>query len=172
MATAGGASYGWADRLERLARLIPGVGAYQDREGLRENDKRVRVYLVEQLAGLGRILERAEQRLTDAGRLDRLAQLDRVARTLATAMDRIRTASYGFSGVFDLQKIREAELAALHGYDVRLLEEVPRLTERLQAVADTAMPDVGFPEALAAAQASLEALGVALDERDRVARRL
>ncbi len=172
MATTGGGSYGWADRLERLARLIPGIGAYQDREGLRETDKRVRLHLAEQLSRLGRILERAEQRLTDARRLDRLAQVDRVARTVATATDRIRTASYGFSGVFDLRKIREAELGALHGYDVRLLEEVPRLKERLQAVADAATADIGFPEAVDAAQAVLEAFGVALDERDRVARRL
>ncbi len=165
-------SYGWADRLERVAQIIPGVGGYQNREGLRETDKHVRLYLVEQLTGLARILERAQQRLTEARRLDRLTAVDRLARVLATATDRIRTASYGFSGVFDLHKIREAELAALLDYDVRLLEEVPRLKERLQAVADGAMGDAGFAEALDAAQATLDAFGLALDERDQVARGL
>ncbi|MFB3819382.1 MAG: hypothetical protein ACE147_17115 [Candidatus Methylomirabilales bacterium] len=164
--------HGWADRLERVARLIPGIGRYQDREGLRETDKRVRLYLAEQLAGLQRILERAQERLVDGKRLDRLTALDRVGRALSTAADRIRTASYGFSGVFDLQKVREGELADLHAYDVRLLEEVPKLKARLQALADAATAEAGFPEALQAAQAGVDALADALREREHIARRL
>ena len=96
---------GWAEGLERLSRLIPGVGHYQDREGLRETDKRVRVHLAEKLADLGRTLEETERRLTEAKRLDRLPALDRVARLLNTQADRIRFASYGFAGVFDLHKM-------------------------------------------------------------------
>ncbi len=172
MATGSGASYGWADRLERMARLIPGIGRYQDREGLRETDKQVRVYLAEQLDGVARIVERAEQRLTEAKRLDRLGAVDGVLRVLTTARDRVRTASYGFSGVFDLHKIRESELAALHAYDVRLLEEVSPFTARLQALADAATADTGFSEALESARAALDAFGAALSERDRVAQRL
>lgn len=167
-----GGSYGWADRLERVARVIPGIGRYQDREGLRETDKQVRLYLAEQLAGLQRILERAQERLVNAKRLDRLTALDRLGRVLGTAADRIRTASYGFSGVFDLQKIRESELADLHAYDLRLLEEVPPLKARLQALADAATAEAGFSEALQAAQTALDALSDALSARERIARRL
>ncbi len=172
MGTTGGASQGWADRLERVARLIPGIGRYQDREGLREVDKQVRIYLAEQLSTLGRMLERVEQRLTEAKRLDRLAGVDGLLRLLTTASDRIRTASYGFSGVFDLHKIRESELAALHAYDVRLLEGLSPLKERFEALADAAAADSGFSEALDAARTALDALGAALSERDHVARRL
>ena len=42
-------SPGWAEWLERLARVIPGVTRYQDREGLRETDKQVRVLLADRL---------------------------------------------------------------------------------------------------------------------------
>lgn len=165
-------SSGWADRLERVARLVPGIGRYQDREGLRETDKQVRLHLAETLVAAGRTLERAQERLVEARRLDRLTALDRVAKRLSTAADRIRTASYGFSGVFDLQKIRESELARLHGSDVRLLEQVPPLQTRLQEAAAAATADTGFAEAVAAAEAILDDFARALDEREHVARRL
>jgi hypothetical protein len=42
----------------------------------------------------------------------------------------------------------------------------------LQALADTASADTGFNAALDAAETALESLGHALDERERVTRRL
>src|SRR3990172_12862645 len=88
----------WAERLERLARLVPGVGRYQDREGLRETDKQVRVHLADRLTDLTRIIQGAERRLTEAGRLDRLPILDRVARRGGPPAGQGRHARLGVSG--------------------------------------------------------------------------
>lgn len=163
---------GWAEGLERLARLIPGVGRYQDREGLRETDKQIRSHLADQLVELGRTVEAAERRLTEARRLDRLPALDRVARLLHTLADRTRFAGYGFAGVFDLHKIREQELAAMHRFDLGLTETVLRLREPVQALADTASEEAAFPQALRAAETALEGFERTLAERDRLARAL
>ena len=163
---------GWAERLERLARLVPGVGRYQNREGLRETDKQVRVHLADLLTDLNRIAEDAVRRLTEAGRLDRLPALDRVARLVSTLADRIRYASYGFAGVFDLRKVRETELAALHRFDLDLLEAVPRLRQPLQALADAAIDETAFPQALQATEAALHDFELRLAERERVGRSL
>jgi hypothetical protein len=163
---------GWAERLERLARLVPGIGRYQDREGLRETDKRVRVHLAELLAGLTRLLDEAERRLTEAGRLDRLPSLDRVARRVGTLADRVRLASYGFTGIFDLHKVRETELAALHRFDLDLLEAIPRMRQPLQALADAASHETAFPPALHAAEAALQEFEDRLTEREMLARGL
>jgi hypothetical protein len=163
---------GWTEGLERLSRMIPGVGRYQDREGLRETDKRVRVHLAEMLADLGRTLEGAVRRLTEAKRLDRLPALDRVARLLNTQADRIRLASYGFAGVFDLHKIREKELAAVHRFDLGLVEAASRLRGPVQALGDVATDEAALPQALQAAEAALQAFERTLAERDRVLRGL
>ncbi len=163
---------GWAEGLERLARLIPGVGRYQDREGLRETDKRVRVHLADHMADLGRMVEGAARRLTEARRLNRLPALDRVARLLSTLADRTRFASYGFAGVFDLHKIRERELAALHRFDLGLVEAVPRLREPVQALVKAAEDEAAFPQALTAVEAALQEFERTVAERDRVARGL
>jgi hypothetical protein len=172
MAQGAHAGGGWAERVEALARLVPGLGRYQDREGLRDTDKQVRTHLADQLAALGRILEEAQALLAEGKRLERLPALDRLGRRLATLTDQIRFASYGFAGVFDLRKIRETELSALHRFDLGLLEAVPRLRESLQAVADVAELEAGFPEAVAAACAALEAFRQTLEERERLARGL
>lgn len=163
---------GWADRLERLIRLVPGLGRYQDREGLREADGRIRALLAKELVGLCRVLEGAQQQLTDVRRLETLPALDRINRRLATLADRIRFASYGFSGVFDLHKIRETELAALHRFDLALLEQIPLLHEALQQLAVAARGGDDLAERLAATEQAVDRLEVALDERDRLARGL
>lgn len=163
---------GWADRLEQLVRLVPGLGRYQDREGLRDADKRVRTYVAELLAKLGRGLEPAQRRLTDERRLDRVAALDGLGRTVITLADRVRFASYGFGGVFAVHKFREAELAALHGFDVRLVEEIPRLQTLLKSVVEATGRENGFAEAVRAAENGLRHMEETLEERDRLARGL
>ena len=163
------AETGWAESLQRLAHHIPGLGRYQDREGLRETDKQVRMYLAGLIADLPRILEAGERRLDEAKRLDRLPALDRVARVLRTLADRVRFANYGFAGVFDLQKIRERELAALHRFDLGLLEALPRLQERITTLADAALDETRFPQALQAAETALQEFEGSLAERDKLA---
>lgn len=163
---------GWAERVERLVRLVPGLGRYQDREGLRETDKRVRVYVAELLGNLGRELEPVQRRLTEERRLDRLPALDRLGRQLNTLADRTRFANYGFAGVFAVHKVREAELAALHGFDLRMVAEVPRVQTLLTAVAEAAGHENGFADALRAAEDGLRHLEETLDDRDRLARGL
>jgi len=163
---------GWAERMDRLVRRIPGLGRYQDREGLREADKRVRTYLAELLAGLGREIEPAQRLLAEAGRLDRLPSLDRIGRQVATLADRIRFANYGFAGVFAAHAIRERELAGLHDFDLRLLDEIPRLQSGVRVLAETADQERGFAEALQAAETAVRHCEQTVDERDRLARGL
>jgi len=164
-------SGGWAETLERLARKVPGVGRYQDREGLRETDQRVRALLAQELTGVSRVLEGAAQQLTDAKRLEPLPALDRVSRRLMTLADRIRLARYGFAGVFDLQKIREAELTALHQFDLTMLEQIPPLHEAAERLAGAA--GQGEPAgALGVAEERVGRMEALLEARDRLARGL
>jgi hypothetical protein len=158
--------------MERLARLVPGVGRYQDREGLRETDKQVRVHLADLLTDLERLLEGGQRRLTEAKRLDRLPALDRVARLLNTLADRLRFAGYGFAGVFDLQKIRERELAAMHRFDLDLVEAVSRLREPIRGLAERVDDEAGFAQAHQAVEAMLYDIEGRVAERDRLARGL
>jgi len=162
----------WAHRLERLAHWIPGLGPYQDREGLREADRQIRATLADRLSALARDLEPVVLRATEAGHFDLVPALDRVARLFQTVADRIRYAAYGYAGVFDLHPIRERQLARLHEWDVHLFEWLPRLQERVRALAEAVERVSWFPPAVQAGEEALREFERALDARDGVARGL
>jgi hypothetical protein len=138
-----------AERLERLARLVPGMGSYQDKESRREADKRLRSTLADRLDGARTAVEGVIDGLQTEGHLEHLDRLGRLERKLHKAADSIRFASYGFSGVFDAVKIDEARLDRLYAFDIALAESVSSIVEtaeRLKAIPSGAMgPDALKP---------------------------
>jgi hypothetical protein len=113
-----------AERLERLARLVPGIGAYQDKESRRDTDKRLRVTLAERLDAARKAVEDVIATLQTGGHFGDLDRLGRLERKLHHAADSIRFATYGYSGVFDAIKIDEAKLDRLYAFDIGLAESV------------------------------------------------
>ena len=130
-----------AERLERLARLVPGMGSYQDKEARRDADKRLRVTLAERLDSARKVVEDVIAKQQRAGHIEGLDRLGSLDRKLHQAGDSIRFASYGFSGVFDAIKIDEEKLDRLYAFDIALAElvsAVQEAAERLSASAPQA----------------------------------
>ena len=94
-------------RLERLARFVPGIGSYQDKEGLREGDKKLRDTLALRLDSARKAVEQVIDTLQRDGQLTHLDRLGRLDRKLHHCADSIRFASRGYAGVFDTVKIRQ-----------------------------------------------------------------
>jgi hypothetical protein len=113
-----------AKRLETLARVIPGIGSYQDKEGLRDADKRLRDTLAGRLDGARRTVEEViftRQRQGHFQGIDRLGSLERKLQHVA---DSVRSASRGYSGSFDTVKIDEEKLEELYTFDISMAETV------------------------------------------------
>jgi len=110
------------NKLEDLMAKIPGVGAYQEKEKRRDADKLLRLHVArrfeEQLARLNEV----QFQLTSQGRLDVTLLLERAATKLQLLIDRLKTASYGYSGFFDAVKVEEDELDKLYRFDERMLD--------------------------------------------------
>jgi hypothetical protein len=110
------------NKLEDLMAKIPGVGAYQEKEKRRDADKLLRLHVArrfeEQLARLNEV----QFQLTSQGRLDVTLLLERAATKLQLLIDRLKTASYGYSGFFDTVKVEEDELDKLYRFDERMLD--------------------------------------------------
>jgi hypothetical protein len=85
-----------------------------------------------------RRLNRAQVQLTNAGRLGALVLLDRAMMRLQLLIDRLKTASYGYAGLFAAVKVKEAELDALYDYDASLLGSVDKVKGLIDAVAAAA----------------------------------
>lgn len=122
--------------LERLMKGLPGIAGYVDKELRRDADKRLRELIASQLTEQKLQLLTMQKQLLGSGGLRWLAEIDQVIQKLQTLTDRIRTASYGYAGLFDAVKIGETQLAALHQFDTELATRIAAMSEvvaRLQA---------------------------------------
>jgi len=123
------------NKVEELVKDIPGYKGYKDKEVRREADKLIRLKVARGLQEQRRRLNSIEVRLVNAGRLGVLLVLDRSLMRLQLLIDRLKTASYGYAGLFDAIKVREEELDALYDYDVALLDNVGQVKTLIDAVA-------------------------------------
>ncbi len=123
------------NKIEEMAKDIPGYRGYKDKEVRREADKLIRLKVAGRLQEQRGRLNSIEVKLANAGRLGALLILDRSLMRLQLLVDRLKTASYGYAGLFDAIKIREAELDALYEFDAALLDSVDKVEALIDAVA-------------------------------------
>jgi len=71
-----------SEKVERLARMVPGVSGYQDKESSRDTDKNIRLRIATELEQLKRNLEDDKRQLMDKKDFSLLPALDRVASQL------------------------------------------------------------------------------------------
>ncbi len=110
--------------IERLLKGLPGVRGYVDKELRRDADKRLREMIAAQLEESKQSLYDVQRRLLEGKGLAWMDNIDNAIQRLQILIDRIKTASYGYAGLFDPVKIREEELNALHRFDTALAERV------------------------------------------------
>ncbi len=146
--------------LEKLAEKIPGFRGYREKEHRRDADKLLRLTIASRVDEQWRRLTEIQRRLVASGEFGYLDDLEGVAIRLRTFSDQLRTASYGYAGLFDAIKVEDEELARLYAYDSSLLD----LTDEIKAGVDRLEAAVGtedFPKAmndlLAIARKAIEA---------------
>jgi len=118
---------GLADQMEKWLGVIPGIGTYRKRENLRETDHNLREYISAQLQELKSALEKAILDLSWQKKLDRLPKINAAVSQLQKLADSVKFANYGYTGIFDLQKIRQDELKRIYEFDLNLVEDVKRM---------------------------------------------
>jgi len=123
------------NKLEQTAKDLPGYKGYKDKEVRREADKLVRLKVARGFEEQRRRLNRSAAKLASAGRLGALMTLDRAGMKMQLLIDRLKAASYGYAGLFDAVKIKEAELDALYDFDSALLGSVDKVKSLVDAVA-------------------------------------
>ena len=110
--------------IERLLKGLPGIRGYVDKELRRDADKRLRELIAQQLEEQKQALFGVQRQLMEAKGLMWLGNIDAAIQKLQILIDRIKTASYGYAGLFDPARIQEEALDALHRFDVALAERV------------------------------------------------
>jgi len=161
---AGGGEKSW---LQRLAEKIPGIAGYQAKETRREVDKLYREHLADRLRRVKDPIAAVVRDLTDGGRLFEVTPLERISKKVDTLENRVRFATYGYTGFFDTVQIKEQQLDAIYQFDLRLVEKV----EGVEAAATALGPGSATPTELKSAAAALETavdeLGSTFDTRQQ-----
>ncbi len=155
-------------KLEALIAKIPGVGAYQQKEKRRDADKLLRLHVARLLGEQMDRLSEAEYSLTMQGRLDVTLVLERATTKLQLLIDRLKTASYGYSGFFDAVKVNEEALDKLYRFDEQMLDSVDAVSASLDTLAkalETQDPIMPLANALVR---QLESLNAAFSKRQDV----
>jgi hypothetical protein len=110
--------------LTKTARVLPGIGSYQDKESVRESDKKLRVHISTELAHCMEALERLKTDISRKGSLSFLKELDDISRQMDTLSRTIRYASRGYAGVFASNQVDEKALSDLFEFDLSLREQI------------------------------------------------
>ena len=117
--------------LERVFKGLPLVREYNDKELRREADHRLRQLLASELEQEKQRLYDLQKQLLRGGGLAWMDDADGAIQRLQTLIDRIKTASYGYAGLFAAVKIEAEQLDALHRFDMALAERAQEVNERI-----------------------------------------
>lgn len=127
--------------LEKLLHKIPGFKGYYEKELRRDSDRLQRDFIVQQLrqvkGSMNAVLQAASRRKD----FELLQACDLFVKALDKSIGAIRYADQGYSGFFDLLKIREAELDAIYELDAKIADAALRCgDDGRKLAADPAAP--------------------------------
>jgi len=122
------------DPIKKILGKIPGFKGYIERQSRRDADKLIRDSLFNQFRELETRVTQVERMFIDEGEIDFIDELERSAIKLRTFADRIRTATRGYSGLFDAVKINEEELAKLYEYDAGMFDQADLVSSAIDNI--------------------------------------
>ena len=135
------------DWLSKIVSKIPGFKGYMERADRRMSDKLLRENIANSFEVLYQRISSLQKDLISQGGLAYIDDMESAAIKLRQFIDRVRTASYGYAGIFDTIKIKETELTRVYEYDAVLLgmsDEVSHAIDNLE----TSIGTDGLPAAI------------------------
>ncbi len=136
------------DPVRKLLSYIPGFGGYIERSNRRAADKLVRDSVAQRFEELYKRISRIQNDIIGQGGLEFIDELEKAALQLRTFADKIRTATYGYSGFFDAVKINEEELAKLYAFDAAFFQIADQISAGLDNLEATMGQTEGLPAAI------------------------
>lgn len=124
------------EKIENIAKSIPGFKGYYEKEERREDEKKIREKVADEVREIKDILDEKGRKITKSGNLKPLDRLGQVGKRLEKLKDSIIYADYGYSGFFDRNRISEDTLHSIYKADIELLQWVENFTENTDEETD------------------------------------
>lgn len=135
------------DIFKKILSKVPGFSGYIERQNRRAADKILRETIADRFEEQYQHISSLQTELIKQGGIGSVDDLEGAAIKLRQFIDRIRTASYGYSGFFDAVKINQEELAQVYQYDLSLLNLVDQVTKAVDNV-EASLGTDGLPAAI------------------------
>jgi hypothetical protein len=119
---------------EKIAAALPGFRGYKEKELRRESDKLIRNHLYNKLSKDKDNLRGVSQKIADRRYFDVLTDIDRLNARVDRVTEKVNHASYGYSGFYDIVKIKEENLDRMITFDNQLLDSVNVFTADVEAL--------------------------------------
>lgn len=135
------------DIFKKIFSKVPGFSGYIERQNRRASDKLLRELIANHFEQLWQRISSIQRDVISQGGIEFVDDLEASAIKLRQFIDRVRTASYGYSGFFDAIKINEEELAQVYQYDYTLLQLEDVVSKAIDNV-ETSIGSDGLPAAI------------------------
>jgi hypothetical protein len=132
------------DIFKKLLSKVPGFSGYIERENRRAADKVMRETIANHFETIWGRISAFQRELISQGEIKWVDDVESAAIKLRQFIDRVRTTSYGYSGLFDAVKINEKELALIYAYDEAMLSLVD-VMDHAVANMEISLGSDGFP---------------------------
>ena len=136
------------DPFKKVASYIPGFDGYIERQNRRAADKLLRETVADRFEALWKRASALQTDMISEGMLSYMDEMERAAIQMRTFIDKIRTASYGYSGLFDAVKINEEELTQLYQFDSAFFMAAEEIGRSLDNVEASLGDESGLPAAI------------------------
>ncbi len=155
------------DPFKKILQKVPGFSGYIERQKRRDSDKLLREYLFDQFRELEGRVSRMQRDFISQGELKYVDDLEATAIKLRTFADRIKTASRGYSGLFDAVNVNEDELTQIYEYDASMVDLVDEINHAIDNVESSVGTD-GLPAAIRHLETKAEEAVQAFNDRENV----
>ena len=154
------------EQIGTALRRMPGYAGYRQKEDRRDDDKRIRDTIADELSALVDALSRRNAALVEARELSQISKIERLIGQIRLLGDRIRTATYGYGGIFTANAVDDLVLDQIRQFDVAFQREIDALSTIVARVSQTG--SVPAEVDLDALQAEISRLALLVDARTQV----
>lgn len=156
--------------LERIKRHIPGYDGYLNRDNSRELDTLVRNQLALGMEQNKTKIKNAVSSLSRNGKLFETADLEKLDKKNENAIAKFRSAARGYSGAFDVVKIKEDKLNMLYDFDSALLGYVESIGAFFSELEKNSSDNIEVKDTVSKISSALDELLKKFDERETLLR--
>ncbi len=154
--------------LEKITRFIPGYDGYVNRDNSRELDTILRNTLATRLDANHVKLKNTILNLTQRGKLFESDGIDKLDKKLQLCVAKFKAAARGYSGAFDVVKVKEEKLNQLYEFDTNLFDDVEAISAACTEMDDNSKANVDIKPSMEKAGSLMDQLVKLFEERESI----